>query len=271
MSNQKRSTVLISQAIGIDGELPYPGYSDDISDFIANTGRKVMVMGGIFRSSDPSYGDGEVAAFRFTTDGKLMVDTELTVDGATLVVNNMAVFGDVAHDAVDSGNPLKIGGKASSSAPSAVADGDRVNAYFDLNGRLVTSMGALISGEDQSNNLLQVVQKPLAVSSYALDWDDSAALEASSVVKASPGNAYVAFGFNNNVATRYFHVYNSTTVPADGTAPIICFPVPGSSSFSIDLRAYGKYFSTGMAWANSTTAATKTVGAADFWVNFGYK
>lgn len=42
----------------------------------------------------------------------------------------------IAHDAVDSGNPHKIGGRASSSAPTAVASGDRVNAYFDTVGRL---------------------------------------------------------------------------------------------------------------------------------------
>lgn len=46
------------------------------------------------------------------------------------------VSGDVAHDAADSGNPLKLGGKASTALPAAVANGDRVNAYFDEYGRL---------------------------------------------------------------------------------------------------------------------------------------
>jgi len=50
------------------------------------------------------------------------------------------VEGDVAHDAADAGNPVKIGGKGSASAPAAVTDGDRVNAYFDRNGRLVILM-----------------------------------------------------------------------------------------------------------------------------------
>lgn len=53
---------------------------------------------------------------------------------------NVLVGGDVAHDAVDSGYPNKIGGMASSSAPAAVANGDRVNAYFDTNGRLHTTV-----------------------------------------------------------------------------------------------------------------------------------
>lgn len=45
--------------------------------------------------------------------------------------------GTVAHDATDAGNPLKIGGKALSSAPADVsASGDRVDAYFDMKGRL---------------------------------------------------------------------------------------------------------------------------------------
>ncbi len=48
------------------------------------------------------------------------------------------IEGNVAHDAVDSGKPVKIGGKAHTSAPSVVADGDRVNAYFDEYGRLHT-------------------------------------------------------------------------------------------------------------------------------------
>jgi len=43
----------------------------------------------------------------------------------------------VAHDAVDTGSPLKIGGKASNTAPTVVTAGDRTNAWFDLNGRLV--------------------------------------------------------------------------------------------------------------------------------------
>lgn len=42
--------------------------------------------------------------------------------------------GDVAHDAVDSGAPVKIGGVATSSQQTAVASGDRVNTAHTLNG-----------------------------------------------------------------------------------------------------------------------------------------
>lgn len=49
-----------------------------------------------------------------------------------------AAAGDVAHDAADSGNPVKIGGKAYLDPPvSGVSVGDRVEAYFDQYGRQV--------------------------------------------------------------------------------------------------------------------------------------
>ena len=52
------------------------------------------------------------------------------------------IEGTVAHDAADSGNPVKFGGKAGVTRPSAVADGDRVNAWLDEYGRQVVSLGA---------------------------------------------------------------------------------------------------------------------------------
>ena len=41
------------------------------------------------------------------------------------------ISGDIAADAVDSGNPLKIGGVARTTNPTAVADLDSVSASFD--------------------------------------------------------------------------------------------------------------------------------------------
>jgi len=49
--------------------------------------------------------------------------------------------GAIAHDAADTGNPIKIGGKGTADEPTAVTEGDRVNAWFDLFGRQVTIDG----------------------------------------------------------------------------------------------------------------------------------
>lgn len=55
------------------------------------------------------------------------------------VTNGLYVAGGVAHDGIDSGNPLKIGGKATTGNTTPVADADRVNAWFDEFGRQVVS------------------------------------------------------------------------------------------------------------------------------------
>lgn len=53
------------------------------------------------------------------------------------------VYGNVAHDIADTGNPVKVGGVARSSDPSVVATGDRAQFITDLIGRLVTSPYAI--------------------------------------------------------------------------------------------------------------------------------
>jgi hypothetical protein len=56
-----------------------------------------------------------------------------TVDGAVTAT----AAGDIAHDAADSGNPVKVGAVARQTRPTAVADADRVNLFADDVGRLV--------------------------------------------------------------------------------------------------------------------------------------
>lgn len=46
---------------------------------------------------------------------------------------------DVAHDAADSGNPVKVGAKAVNALPTAVSNNDRVNSVADLFGRQLVS------------------------------------------------------------------------------------------------------------------------------------
>lgn len=65
------------------------------------------------------------------------------------------IQGNVAHDVVDSGNPVKIGGKASTSEPSAVVDGDRVNIYVDEHGYMHIK-GANYDNSSDSNKVVNI-------------------------------------------------------------------------------------------------------------------
>lgn len=80
--------------------------------------------------------------------------------GNSITVDNGGTFavqaaGDVAHDSPDSGGgaPVKIGGYAASSAsaPTAVAAGDRVNAWYGLNGQAIVGYGSSGTGGDGVN------------------------------------------------------------------------------------------------------------------------
>jgi hypothetical protein len=129
--------------------------------------RMKLVDGTLDSTTAIASGGGvEAAALRVTvasdSTGVLSVDDNggsLTVDGFTTVgaaafvkltdgtntatVNangGLEVTGGVAHDAVDAGNPLKLGAVAEASivGTANVADGDRTNVYADLDGVLIT-------------------------------------------------------------------------------------------------------------------------------------
>jgi hypothetical protein len=76
-------------------------------------------------------------------DGQQTMANSLPV----VIASNQSVLGtggEVAHDAADSGNPVKMGGKALTNTvvPTAVsATGDRVNAWFDMNGAQISRTG----------------------------------------------------------------------------------------------------------------------------------
>lgn len=84
---------------------------------------------------------GEQYALTGSTDSTKANSRYLRVSAS----GNPLVAGDTAHDDVDAGNPVKVGGKASTSTPAAVANGDRVNAYFDATGHQHTKVDNQVS------------------------------------------------------------------------------------------------------------------------------
>ena len=70
---------------------------------------------------------------------EVLLDDHGVLVGAS---GGVVVEGTVAHDAVDAGNPLSIGGLAWATGNSAVAAGDRTKASFDTYGKQLTVLSA---------------------------------------------------------------------------------------------------------------------------------
>jgi hypothetical protein len=76
------------------------------------------------------------------TDGSEVDVVTLAVNGAVVAGSGIPAVGDVAAAATDSGNPVKIGGLASNSVPTAVSNGQRVNAWWGLTGQLIVGQSS---------------------------------------------------------------------------------------------------------------------------------
>lgn len=92
-----------------------------------------------------------------TNTGNAATSLAIMDDWDNAASDGASVSGDVAHDAVDAGEPVKIGGYAKAAAPTDVsADGDRVNAWFDLAGRQAVFDGGLSISIDDGGNVITV-------------------------------------------------------------------------------------------------------------------
>lgn len=156
------------------------------------------------------------------------------------------------------------------------ASGTVLGASSNAIGKLAANSGVDIGDVDVTSiaagtNIIGGVNPtPSGAAAQALSNDTSAAYEASSVTKAAAGTVYGVTGYNSRTSSQFFQFYNSATVPADTAVPVITITVPASSNFSIDFGVYGRRFSTGISWANSSTGPTKTVGSADMFVDVNY-
>lgn len=110
------------------------------------------------------------------TDGagavNVIIDSGTTaVTQATASSLNAEVQGDTAHDVTATGNPVRIGGTSSATAPADVtADGEAVNAWHLRNGAaatVLTAAGALIGGDATNGIDVDVTRLPALVAGTA--------------------------------------------------------------------------------------------------------
>lgn len=87
------------------------------------------------------------------------------------------------------------------------------------------------------------------------------------IVWAGPARLFIVNGYNSKVAVQFIQIFDSATVPIDGAIPAIVLSVPAASGFFLDLNVYGRLFANGVTIVNSSTGPTKTIGAADTWID----
>ncbi len=92
----------------------------------------------------------------------------------------------------------------------------------------------------------------------------STALEASHVLKATPGNLYSVYASNlTGGATGFLLVLNATSAPGDGAVtPLVCVPFSGGVAQAAYINMPPAVFSTGIVAVvtSATTCFTKTTG-----------
>ncbi len=136
--------------------------SDDIGGVKFQRIKQILGGDGT-NSGDAASGAGAVGATvpRVTlgSDDPAVASLGIIDDWDNTASDGASVSGDTAHDAVDAGEPVKMGGKAQAhlAAPDEVADNDRVNALFDRVGRQAVYQGyqlksAIINDNTSGNN-----------------------------------------------------------------------------------------------------------------------
>lgn len=120
--------------------------AEDVASADADVGVPAMAV----RKATPantSNADGDYEMLQMSA-GRLWVDPSgVTLTVASHAVTNAGTFvvqaGTAAHDAAVSGNPVRIAGRAATSAYTAVADGDTADLLTTILGKLVTMPYAL--------------------------------------------------------------------------------------------------------------------------------
>lgn len=229
----------------------------------------ISVGSSLAGAQDFSYKSGSCMGIRVqrtSGSGSVLGEaTEFSGGGGGTTSSPSVVQGPAADNAAATGNPVLVGAEYNLSAQT-YADGDVANLQADVNGNLKTREQYQPTFEDNTNGNAATIEKLLGgVSTYSPTLFTNFGANATLNVKATAGNVYAIHCQNTNAAIRYIQLHNTATTPAGGAVPLITFAIPASSSVTIThdlLVASGVYFSTGIAFAFSTTLGTYTAGTA---------
>ncbi len=144
-------------------------------------------------------------------------------------------------------------------APGVLLDGQETQMRCDATGALVTTGGGGGGGA--------VTFDP------PLTFDTGGTLAASGVARVTAGTMLDINVYNGSASPVFVQLFDAAAVPADGAVPVttvLNIPAGGNGSLSF-ADGQGRSFTTGIAWAASSTDTTKTITAAALQVNIQHR
>jgi hypothetical protein len=174
---------------------------------------------------------------------------------AQLRATAVPVQGAQAQDASPSGSPQVVAAELAdpTALPANGTAGKIRRVLAGLKGQLLVQQGDLSSALDS------VTIVPGAATTV-----NSVALEASHVLKATPGSLMFLHAYNNKGSAQFIQLHDATSLPANGAVPKFTISVPTVSGYVLALPAsVALQFTTGIVVANSSTGATLTTASAD--------
>jgi hypothetical protein len=76
--------------------------------------------------------------------------------------------------------------------------------------------------------------------------------------------------YNSNAAAQSILLFDASSLPADTAVPLMAFNVSATSVLGVYYGEMGRLFRRGLILCNSSTATTKTIGAADCFFDVEY-
>jgi len=75
---------------------------------------------------------------------------------------------------------------------------------------------------------------------------------------------------NTKVSSQFIQVFNASSLPADGTVPLLSIDIATVVSKGVSWTPGGRWFTIGCFICNSSTQGTKTIGSADCLIDAQY-
>lgn len=213
----------------------------NVASSATDSGNPVKV-GGVNNTTQPTLTDGQ--------RGDLQMDTRGNTRTVAMVGNNATLVATAATSA---------DGVATSSTSARY---EVVSRNYVFNGATYDRMRGDTTGTFTKAGIG-------ATSTNVYSVNNSFGTATKAAAKASTGNLFSVYCSNTNAAVRYLQIHNKATAPAGTDVPVSSFLIPAGTATApativLDASYFGtngKYLSTGVSWAISTTNATFTDSA----------